>query len=67
MIEEKWVVVALDPRREGGEAKSRDLPSKEIAFSLARDWARQGHDVLRIEGPNGTVIDKQQIVSWGGG
>jgi hypothetical protein len=44
------------------------LPSKDIAVSsLARDWARQGHDVLRIEGPNGAVIDKQQIVSWGGG
>ena len=64
MIEEKWLVVPVDPRHQGGEAKSRDLPNKEIALSLARDWMRQGHDVLRIEGPNGVVIDKQQMVSW---
>jgi hypothetical protein len=25
---------------------------------------RQGHDVIHIEGPNGAVIDKQQMVSW---
>jgi hypothetical protein len=58
MIEERWVVVAVNPRNEDGEAKSRDLPSNEIALGLARDWLRQGHDVLKIEGPNGTVIDK---------
>jgi hypothetical protein len=51
VIEEKWLVVAVDPRHEGGVSKSRDLPSKEIALSLARDWMRQGHDVIRIEGP----------------
>ena len=31
-------------------------------LSLARDWLRQGHDVLRIEGPNGAAIDKHQIL-----
>jgi hypothetical protein len=64
MIEEKWVVVAVDPREEGREARSRDLPSKEAVLSLVRDWRYHGHDVLRIEGPNGVVIDKNQIVSW---
>jgi hypothetical protein len=67
MIEERWVVVAVDPRHEGGEAKSRDFQSTEIALSVARDWLRQGHDVIRIEGPNGVVIDKQQIVSRAAG
>ena len=61
---EKWVVVAVDPREEGREARSSDFPSKEIALSLARDWQRQRHDVLRIEGPNGVVVDKHQIASW---
>jgi hypothetical protein len=64
MIEEKWAVVAVDPLHEGGESKSRDLPSKEIALGLARDWIRWSHDVMRIEGPKGAVIDKRQIVSW---
>ena len=63
MIEERWVVVAEDPRH-GGEAKSSDLPSREAALSLARDWRRHGHDVLRIEGPNGLVIDRQRIANW---
>ena len=37
---------------------SRDLTNKKIALSLARDSMRQGHDVIRIEGRNGAVIDK---------
>jgi hypothetical protein len=58
MIEEKWV-----PRREGREAKSRELPSKEIAlFPRARLDAATPRRA-QIEGPNGLVIDKQQIVS----
>ena len=59
----KWVVVAVDPREEGREARSSDFP-REIAPFLARDWLRQRHDVLRIDGPNGVVIDKHQIASW---
>ena len=51
----------VDPRHQSGDAKSRDLPNKEIALSLAREWMR---DVLKIEGPNGVVIDSQQILSW---
>jgi hypothetical protein len=58
-----WVVVCRDLEH-GGEAKSRAQPSGEAAYSLARYTSRQRHDVLRIEGPNGVVIDKQQIASW---
>ena len=40
---EKWVVVAVDPREEGREARSSDFPSKEIvgpARSRLRPRAR---------------------------
>jgi hypothetical protein len=58
-----WKVVSRDLVHGGREA-SRVCPSKQSAYSLARDWKRQGHDVLRIEGPNREVIGKEAIESW---
>jgi hypothetical protein len=64
VIEERWVVVAIEPRKEGGEVGSRDLPNEVAALSLARDLMRQGTAVIRIQGPNGEVVGKEQLVNW---
>jgi hypothetical protein len=54
-----WVVV-YDDAFQGWTTAS----SKESALSLARDRRRQGHEAHRIEGPNGRVINKEEIERW---
>jgi hypothetical protein len=39
-------------------------PTKEGAFSLARARVRQFYEIIRIEGPNGEVIGKEEIMRW---
>jgi hypothetical protein len=55
-----WVIIYQDGSR------SRAQPSREVALSLAVDHTlRQHMEVARIEGPNGEVIDREEIDRWG--
>jgi hypothetical protein len=55
-----WVIIYQDGSR------SRTQPSREAALSLAVDHAlRQHREAARIEGPDGEVIDREEIDRWG--
>ena len=58
-----WVVV-YDDAFQGWTNARVTASSKESALSLARDRRRQGHEAHRIEGPNGRVINKEEIERW---
>jgi hypothetical protein len=53
-----WYEVSLAPN--GREGRSRH-PSEGAALTYARSLERQHHVIVRIEGPNGRVIDKREI------
>jgi hypothetical protein len=54
-----WYVFSLDA--DGRDAQSRAQPTEDAALTHARDLKRQKHVVNRIEGPNGKVLDKNEI------
>ncbi len=58
-----WVVF-LRSTRTGGLAQAPTSTSKENALSFARSLKRQGSEVVKIEGPNGEVLDKEEIERW---
>ena len=62
-MEEEWNVIYVD-RISNREITSRTLDSREAALLHAGDLNREHHDVLRITGPNGAVIDRAQIFDW---
>jgi hypothetical protein len=58
-----WVLV-YDDAFQGWTNARVPAPSKESALFLARDRQHQGHEAHRIEGPNGLVINKEEIERW---
>ena len=62
-----WVVVYRSVTRGGDNAQpstSASSPTKEGAFIQARALRRAGHEVIKIEGPNKQVIEKEEIMRW---
>lgn len=57
-----WVVVYRDVHGRGSVSPA--LPTRETALIRARDLKRQHHVVGKIEGPDGEVVDKQEIERW---
>jgi hypothetical protein len=59
-----WTLITHDPARGSDNVRAPTSPTKEGAFSLARARVRQFHEIIRIEGPNGEVIGKEEILRW---
>ena len=59
-----WVVVYGNPIREGQDRRAPEAPAREAALSRARSLVLAGHKVHRIEGPQGEVINKDEIERW---
>ncbi len=59
-----WVVVYRSITRGSDNTRAPASPSKETALIHARALKRQGHEVTEIEGPNGQVIGKEEIMRW---
>jgi hypothetical protein len=45
----------------GREVDSAPYPTKELAFSAARELFRQKHELICIKGPSGEVIGPDQM------
>lgn len=45
-------------KREGNERASRVTPTKEEAKSIGRQYAREAHSELILQGQNGKIQDK---------
>ncbi len=58
-----WVVVYGNITRGTDDVRATSS-SKEAALKQAAALMRQGHEVHRIEGPNGEMIGKEQIKAW---
>ncbi len=59
-----WTVVYRNPVP-GGPAKiGPEAETKEAALRHARAYEHAGHEVHRIEGPQGQVIGKEEIECW---
>jgi hypothetical protein len=58
-----WFVFSRDPLLDGRVTRSRALPSEQGALTRVRDFRRQHHEVIKIEGPGG-VIEKEAIEIW---
>ena len=44
---------------------SRSIPSREAALKQARDlYFRQHAELYRIEGPNGRILPKDEVMRW---
>jgi hypothetical protein len=56
-----WVVVYRSITRGSDNTRAPASPSKETALIHARALMRQGHEVHRIEGPNGQVIGQEEL------
>jgi hypothetical protein len=59
-----WTLIVHDPARGRDDVRAPTSPTKEGAFSLARARVRQFYEIIRIEGPNGEVIGKEEIMRW---
>ena len=56
-----WAIVYFDERRHR-QLRDTDCVSRETAVRQARAYLQQGGDVLRILGPNGEVILRDEIL-----
>lgn len=59
-----WIVVYRSITRGIADTNAPASPTREAALVHARAVRRQGHEVLRIEGPEGQVIGKGEIERW---
>lgn len=59
-----WVVVYRSITRGSDDVRASASLSKEAALIHARALSHQGHEVDRIEGQNGQVIVKEEIMRW---
>jgi hypothetical protein len=59
-----WVVVYRSITRHSDNTRAPTSTSKEAALIHARALIRQGHEMIEVEGPNGQVIGKEEIVRW---
>ena len=59
-----WVVVTRNLLPEGQDRRAPEVLTKEAALLRARSYVRAGHEVLRIEGPKGDMIGKEEIERW---
>ncbi len=59
-----WIVVYRNPLPGGPAKMGPEVQTKEAALSRARSYEHAGHEVHRIEGPEGEVITKEEIERW---
>lgn len=59
-----WLVVYRNPVPGGSPLVGPEAKTKECAFSRARSYEHAGHEVHRIEGPEGEVITRGEIERW---
>ncbi len=59
-----WTVVYRNPIPGGPAMMGPEAQTKEAALSRARSFKHAGHEVHRIEGPEGEVISKEEIERW---
>lgn len=59
-----WIVVYQNPIPGGRLLVGPEAQTKEAALCRARSYAHAGHEILRIEGPEGEVIPKGEIERW---
>ncbi len=59
-----WIIVYRNPIPRGPALMGPEAQTKEAALSRARSFQHAGHEVHRIEGPEGEVISKEEIERW---
>jgi hypothetical protein len=59
-----WIVVYRNPIPGGPALVGPESKTKEAALSRARSYENAGHQVYRIQGPEGEVIGKEEIDRW---
>jgi hypothetical protein len=59
-----WKVVWRSKTRGNGNGEGPTKPTKKAAFTYARALMRDGHEVIKIIGPNDQVIEREEIVRW---
>jgi hypothetical protein len=59
-----WTVVYQNPLPGGPAKMAPAAQTKESALSRARSHQEAGHEIYRIEGPEGQVISKEEIERW---
>ncbi len=59
-----WIVIYRNPIPGGEALAGPETQTKETALFRARSYEHAGHQVHRIEGPEGEVISKEEIERW---
>jgi hypothetical protein len=59
-----WTVVYRNPIPGGPAKRGPQAETKDAALCRARSYEHAGHEVQRIDGPEGEVIGKEDIERW---